>query len=202
MPLLGALGAAALVLVLLPLTQTIGDREVQALEIRKVEAVLQPPPPPPPPQAEERSEVEVAEVAPQMEAEAAPMTLAQLEVSLNPGLGNVTAGAFQVGGFSLQPDVMADLDIFEISELDRRPRVISAPELVKPYELSREGISGRVRLKVLIEPSGRVKVLDVISSDHPRLVRHARQFAEQCLYESPTRNGKPVAVAFILPINY
>lgn len=214
-PLLGALAATALVLILLPLTQTIGKREAPKLELRMVDTVLLPPPPPvvhPQPARQEDSQMKLN--VPGMEAEMPDVALEPLEVNLQPGIGQVMAGVFQIGefsgklsgggadGISMKPDVMDDLDIFEIGELDRRPRVISAPELIKPYELARDGISGRVRLKVLIEPSGRVRVLDVISADHPRLIRHARQFAEQCLYESPTRNGVPVAVAFILPISY
>ena len=91
---------------------------------------------------------------------------------------------------------------FEIADLDRIPRCIKPGQLVYPAELKRFQLEGEVRLLVLISKEGRVKVVEVDKSAHPAFDRAAIKAAESSLYESPVKDGLPVAVRFYLPVKF
>ena len=66
----------------------------------------------------------------------------------------------------------------------------------------RRGLEGEVKLLVLIDEKGKVRVLDVVSSTHPEFVEPSRRAAEDSIYEPPKRNGETVKVQFYLPIRF
>jgi len=129
-----------------------------------------------------------------IQIQALPTGAPQLELAI----GELMA----VEAFPLTVDPVDEAAVFEIAELDRTPRLISNPMKVVPYHLLRDGVRGQVRLKVLIDPAGRVSVLDVIHADDDQLIRPARKFAEACRFESPMRNQIPVATAYVFPITF
>lgn len=198
--LLGGLAVTLLILLVLPLTRLLNPPAPQQRTWHEIEIVRDPPEPPPPepPAPEEHTAAQQPELAGQPE----PLDLSQLEIALRPGVGDALAGSISLHGFALAPTTSSELDIFEVSDLDRVPRVINRPRLVVPQELARDGIRGTVRLQVRIDPNGRVTVLGVESADHPRLIDFARRYAERCLFESPTRGGQKVSTRYTLPITY
>lgn len=199
----GALLGMAGIFLLVPATHWLNpDDGKRALTQRPVEVVRQPPPPPLAADMREQSPQASDIPLPAVTENPAELPLQSLNIPLQPGYGDAMAAAFAPPGFAVTADAAADMAIFQVSELDRIPRVISSPGLFLPPELAREGIGGRVRLEVIIHPNGGVEVVDVISADHPRLVRHARRFAEQCVFEPPTRGGRRVAAHYEFPISY
>ena len=66
----------------------------------------------------------------------------------------------------------------------------------------RRGLEGEVKLLVLIDEKGKVRVLEVVSSTHPDFIEPSRKAAEDSIYEPPRRNGEAVKVQFYLPIRF
>ncbi len=197
---LGGVGVTVAILLVLPLTQWISDSVNRPELDRQVDIVREPPQPPPPdPPAEEKQD---KTEEPELDQQSEQLDLTQLQIAITPGMGDVAAGNFTVTGFAIGPDALGEMEIFDISDLDRIPQAVSYPKFVIPRELERDGIRGDIRLIVLITPDGKVHLAGVESTDHPRLVRHAKEFAEKIRYESPMRNGQKVATKFILPLKY
>lgn len=195
-----ALFLTALLFYLLPLTQILGGKPEELLTLQPVDYAD----PPPKPQLEEEPEVEEEpepEPLPELDEPPPPKPeLASLAVDLRTGPAYVDQ-AFDLGSFGVAPDVGKDL-VFEIADLDRIPRCIKPGQLVYPAELKRFQLEGEVRLLVLISKEGRVKVVEVDKSAHPAFERAAIKAAESSLYESPVKDGLPVAVRFYLPVKF
>lgn len=187
------------IFILLPFTQMItsfnDDREM----LRTAD-VTEPPPELPPPPEEEPPEEEQQEETPELESEPEPISLTDLQVSLAAGMGGFGANVGVVNFDALGPSM--DQLIFEVKDLDRTPRVIRQGRLEYPFELKRERIEGLVRLKVIIDERGRVRVAEVLEATNRAFVRAAVQAAEDSLFESPTRNGEAVKAYYILPIRF
>lgn len=187
------------IFILLPFTQMItsftDDREM----LRTAD-ISEPPPELPPPPEEEPPEEERQEDKPDFEMEPEPISLTDLQVSLAAGLGGFGASLGVVNFDALGPSM--DQLIFEVRDLDRTPRVIRQGRLEYPFELKRERIEGFVRLKVIIDERGRVRVAEVLEASHRAFVRAAVQAAEDSLFETPTRNGQAVRAYYILPIRF
>jgi len=70
-----------------------------------------------------------------------------------------------------------------------------------PVEAAREGIQGRVWLKLLVGKSGEVKHVDVISGD-PVLAKAAIKAAKRWTFEPFIRNGEPLEVSTEIPFDF
>ena len=178
---LGALAISFAIGILLPLTQLLNPGDGKKI-VRSVEVAL-PPPPPPPDQSME-------------------IDLSQLDISLNAGVGNVMAGAFAFKGFAAKSDAMSEMKIFNLADLDRKPKLLRKPSVKYPPSLKRNKVEGNVRLLVLINERGSVKVLKVLSSDHPEFTESATKAVERSRYEAPKKNGQPVRTKFLLPVGF
>ncbi|GHB99210.1 TonB family protein [Cerasicoccus arenae] len=196
-----ALVTAVLFVLVVPLSHWLAKDPV-APPPRTISTVTLPPPPPPPLTTEQEVVQEIAEVT-----ASAPRPLgAPIELQALPTqtlqLSGVTTGVLDIEQFPLQMSGPAEALVFDVVDLDRVPQLISNPARVMPYDLLRDEIRGQVRLKILISPKGHVSVLEVLSTDHERLITPARRFAEKCRFEPPMRNNQPVATAYIFPISF
>ena len=59
-----------------------------------------------------------------------------------------------------------------------------------------------MRLLVVIDPIGHVKVIQVLESTHPEFTRAAITAAEQSLYESPRKGGAAVSARYTLRVPF
>lgn len=190
------------IFVLFPFTQFIGDQTRDMVSLRSVDVAPPPPPPPPPdepppeePPTEEPPPPDLSEPPP-------PLDLAQLEMALNPGMGDDFSNAFSVAGFDVAGDTASEIMTFMISDLDEMPRLIKGKRPRHPPDLLRERIEGIVRLKVLLDETGRVQVQSVISSSYTAFEKPAINAAEDFRYTPPTKNGEPARTTFVLPIKF
>ena len=124
-----------------------------------------------------------------------------LDVTLNVGPGDFKA-AFSLANYNPAPDGFGQQLIFDVHELDRTPNPVKRGALFYPPHLKRKGLEGEVKLLVLIDEKGKVRVLDVVSSTHPDFVEPSRKAAENSIYEPPRRNSEAVKVQFYLPIRF
>lgn len=196
---LGALGTAFAIGIILPLTQLLNPSEAKKT-IRSVEVAL--PPPPPPPISEPPPPPDTPEEPPPPPEQPMNLDLSQLDLSLNAGTGNMMAGAFGFKGFAVQSDAMSEMKIFNLAELDRKPRLLRKPAIKYPPTLKRQKMEGNVRLLVLINERGSVKVLKVLSSDHPEFTEAATKAVQRSRYEAPKKGGQAVRTKFLLPVPF
>ncbi|WP_309397768.1 energy transducer TonB [Cerasicoccus maritimus] len=179
-------------------------KEPQVIENTQVELFSYEPPPPPPQIAQ--SEPMLAQQAADASA-AAPRPLGEpIELQAlptnSPALAGFATGLLEVDEFPVEMTGLAEIPVFEVVDLDSIPQMVSSPPREKPYELQRAGVSGAVRLKVLISPAGFVSVVEVLSYDDERLIKYAKRFAEKCRFEPPMHNNQPVTATYVFPIGF
>lgn len=193
------------VFLVLPLIQTIGGVGGPDSLLRSVDVAELPPPPPPPPPMEEPEPEPEPEPPPELLEEAPPLDLAQIELALNPGLGDGSFGDFSVklvdqlseGGGSEELD-----EIFSLSDLDQRPRVIFQRKPTYPTELRRSRRQGTVYVVFHVDTSGRVVDPKVEKSTDPAFERAALEAVRQWRFEPGTRNGQNVQFKLRIPITF
>ena len=198
---LSAVALTAGIFVLFPFTQYIGSQSRDLVKVRSVD-VAPPPPPPPPEEPPPEEEPKEEPPPPDLSEPPPPLDLAQLEMALNPGMGDSFGNAFSVAGFDVAQDTASEIMTFEISDLDKTPRLLEGRRPRHPPQLLREGVEGVVRLRVLLDQNGRVRVKSVISSTRSAFERPAIRAAEKFRYTAPTKNGEPARAVFVLPIKF
>lgn len=193
------LGAVAAFLLLLPLTQFISGFKPKDTTVRRFEITL-PPPPPPPPEPPPAEEPPPEPPPPVIQPPPPPLSLAQLEMAINPGTGGALAGNFSLGGFEMDAaDTASEMMVFEISDLDQAPRLVrNTPPLYTP-QMRRDRRPGLMRLELLIKPDGTVEVQRIVDSTETLYNELARRFASTLVFTPPTRGGQPVAARYIFP---
>lgn len=186
---------------LLPLTQFIGGQKKDVIEFREFDIAQ--PPPPAPPDLEEPPEPEPEETPPpELREPPPPLDLAQLEMALNPGIGDAQAAGLGFGGLEAQPDALADLKLFDVKDLDERPKVLKAVNMVAPIEFRKERRSGRVQLVIQIDEMGRTTVLEIADTTSPLIVDNAIEAAEQFLWTPPKKNGEAVRAKYTITLGF
>ena len=198
--LLFAAGVSLGLFCLLPLSEFIDDSE---WTVRKVDATEFSPPPPPQTEMEKKIEKQAHEkpISPKLAAPVQTLDVDPLNVTLEVGPGDFKA-AFALTNHNPAPDGYEHELVFALHDLDGNPNVIKRGRLTYPPKLMRRGLEGEVKLLVLIDEKGKVRVLDVVSSTHPDFVEPSRKAAEDSIYEPPRRNGEAVKVQFYLPIRF
>ena len=199
--------AAVLVLIfflVLPVMQHVSRPPAKDMELRQVGTANLPPPPPPPPEEEPEQE-EQEEQPPELQEEAPPLDLSQLELALNPGFGGGGFGGGMdvnlfdsVGGKS---DEESDA-IFSMADLDQPPRVVYQPAPEYPPELHSKNLQGTVYIIFVIDKTGRVRNPIVQKSDHPAFERPALKAIKRWRFEPGKRKGKPVQFKMCVPITF
>lgn len=184
--------AALFVMLLVPLTQIMQpfQKSVESIE----EANIAPPPPPPPP-LEDPPPPPPEEEPPPPDLETPPPmpTLDQLEVSLNPGTGDLSIGA----GLGIRVDFSTESaeqleQIFDFGDLDEIPRIIREGRFRYPPNSPRGQGEAFVRVLIYINKDGRAKVQKVVDFSHSEFVNAVTSMAEDSRFTSPMRNGKKV----------
>jgi protein TonB len=147
------------------------------------------PPPPPPQEDEPEPEKEEEPEPPELTETAPPLDLAQLELALNPGFGDGwTVGDFAVDLKSLAGDGEDVDELFSLSDLDQKPRVVHQPSPVQNAH-TRKRAPGTVNVMFIVDQRGRVESPVVQSSSDP-----------EWKFEPGTLNGEPARFRMRVPI--
>ncbi|MBI1178864.1 TonB family protein [bacterium] len=195
----GALTVA--VFLVLPLTQTVsGARE--SLQVVNMESVTPPPPPPPdePPPPEDKPEPAKEPEQLQEDTSLPPMSLSQLEMALEGGTGS-GIGDFSFG-FNTASNMVDQIDVFELSQLDKAPTPTMQIPPNYPAEMQRNKVSGDVVLMLVLDEKGRVREAKVERSSNPAFERPAIDAAKQWMFEPAVKDGKPVRARLRAPIRF
>ncbi|MBM4164124.1 MAG: energy transducer TonB [Lentisphaerae bacterium] len=202
--LLGAALTVAIFLIL-PVLENIGRAEERTdLNLTSVDAVE--PPPPPPTVEEEKPEPPPEEPPPPELTEAAPpLDLSQLELALNPGMGDGLGGDFAVKLSPMGADgagMQAAEDIFSLADLDQAPRAIFQPPPGYPPEMKKKRLQGTVHIVFIVDKDGRVKDPKVQKSDNPAFDASALGAIKRWRFEPGKVGGQSVQFRMRVPITF
>jgi protein TonB len=191
----------------LPLLERITSTAQTDMIVQGVNTAL-PPPPPPPPIEEEKEEEEPEEEPPpppKLAEETPPLDLSQLELALNPGTGGGAGGDFEVrlpvGGAASQESGGDVEQLFSMSDLDQKPRVIYQPSPQPSAQLQKLA-PATVTIVFVVDQRGRVENPIVQSSSNPAFDAPAIAAVKQWKFEPGKRNGEPVRFRMRVPITF
>ncbi|MEM9446461.1 MAG: energy transducer TonB [Verrucomicrobiota bacterium] len=204
------LGAAAgmtlVVFLMLPIFQKIAGGLGKDRTIREVEMAQLPPPPPPPPEEEEpEPEEEEEPPPPQLDEEPPPLTLDQLELALNSGMGGVGGDfgmSLNIGDVVNKQMKEAGDKAFSMAELDKPAQAVFQGLPVYPPELQKKKLKGRAIITFIVGKDGRVQSPKAIKSDHPAFGKAAVDAVRKWKFEPGERDGKKVAMKMKVPISF
>ncbi len=199
---LGAVALTAIFFLILPLMQAISEPPDDQMTTASVDVVIPPPPPPPPEEEEDEPEEEEPE-PPELAEEPPPLSLAQLELALNQGIG----GGWGAADFTVNIDRVvggrgdSDGGLFDLSELDQKPQVIYQPA-PSINDTIRNEAPGTVVLIFFVDTEGRVQNPKILRSDHQVFNRAAINAVKQWRFEPGKRGGEPVRFRMKVPITF
>lgn len=89
-----------------------------------------------------------------------------------------------------------------IFQLSKMPRFIRQVEPVYPKTLQLQGISGKVKLSILIDSKGKVREIKILKSKHPEFSKAAIEAINNSSFMPAEINGKSVATRYKTSINF
>ena len=92
--------------------------------------------------------------------------------------------------------------VFELSELDRAPKRISAVRPEYPPKLKQRGVQGRVILRIVIDKKGNVIAAHGRGSTHPAFLKPSIDAVLKWKFEPGYKDGSPVMTRRIQPIAF
>jgi protein TonB len=199
-----ASGVTLSIFLVLPILQAISANRDADLEVQGLNMAELPPPPPPPPEEEKPDDEKPPEPSPELTENAPPLDLSQLELALNPTVGEGLFGDFTVKLVNQLVDGNGSgLDeIFSLSDLDQKPRPIFQRPPSYPQELRKQKRQGTVYVLFTVDRQGRVTDAKVDKSTDPAFEQPALEAVKQWKFEPGTRKGEPVQFRMRIPITF
>jgi protein TonB len=195
--LMGVVFAFAL-FALMAAIQLLGERPVPEGDV--VEKVLTYTPPEVEEIVEDLPPPEEEEPPPELEAEPPSLSLAQLDIALNPGTGGALVGDFSMPTIASTAAALGTEDFIDFSDLDQVPRPLPGSNLNFPRRLKRRAVSGRVVLLIKLDEQGRVLESSVESSSLPEFEKIVASQVAKWRFTPPTRQGEPVRAQARFPV--
>ncbi len=203
---IGAVAMAALLYLVIPFSQALQGGDYDRWVVREMEVVaIEPPRPPELEEEEEEPEPEPEEEEmPELPEEDFQIEFTQLDVYLNPGMGDAVAIGIQSGAFDLEADTMGAIqDVFDFDELASPPSRINTPRYDYPRQLERQGVREvRLVVEILIDERGRSRFQKILEASHSHSAVEglARSLANQVRFTVTEIEGRPVKVRARFPI--
>ena len=195
----GGTGFALALFVLMALAQTLGEvvvpkqdvsEEIAVFDIPDIEEFEEEEPPPPPEE----------EPPPELEVEPPQLSLAQLDIALNPGTGGSLAGDFAMPTIAATSSSLGTEDFVDFSDLDQTPKPMPGYTLRFPRRLQRKPANGRVVLLIKLNEQGEVVSADIESSNLPDFEKIVAEQVAKWKFTPPTKEGTPVRAQARFPI--
>jgi TonB family protein len=128
-------------------------------------------------------------------------TLEQLEVSLNPGTGDLSLGTGLGVNLDFSTESTSQLEeIFGFGDLDEMPHLVREGRFRYPPNSPRGRGEAFVRLLIYVETDGRISVQKVIDYSHKEFIEAATRMAEGSRFSPPMRKGQAVRSSYEWPI--
>ena len=138
-------------------------------------------------------------VQPGVDADAA-RSWVELELELNPGAGGV--GIYAGLNPKVSTDAIAEMKIFDLSEVDREPRPLMRIPPQYPPKLLFNRVSGRVDLLIVIDEEGRVTDHQVRRFTHNEFKREVTRVIRKWKFSPAMKDGRKVSVRKIQPFYF
>lgn len=194
----------ALIYIGLPGLEMLTSKTKENHTLRDVQTVDMPPPPPPPPQQPKQKVAQPDPPRPKLKQPRQRIIPIQSAMDLSMGFGNIKgdfAIDFGIEAGALKQQIQ-DL-IFEVSELDNPPRPLVRLEPVYPPHARMRRIEGYVHLEFLVDTSGDVQDVNVLSSQPgDTFLAAAIRAVERWRFEPGTKDGKPVVTRVRQNVNF
>ncbi len=158
--------------------------------------------PPPPMQIIEEHEEEKMDQKDieDLKQDTPPPSLDMLEMAFSTNLSGIGTGDFAMPNFNVGEDL--ENMIFEMKDLDERPRATVQTKPQYPLDLRQAGIGGRVEVEFLVDPTGSVRNVKIISSTNPGFDENVLRAVRTWRFEPGKKNGKKVTVRVRQPIPF
>lgn len=196
-----AVGITATLFGIIPFSHVMA-RPSKTLELRKTSVADLPPPPeetPPPPPEEQKQRDDVA--PPTLGDDAPPPAPLMADLDVAVGGGGYLPG-FVAGAGAAAAEVGAALDTFDVSELEKRPEVVSQVAPAYPPELRKAKIEGTVTLVFLLAEDGRVEDPRVENSSRPEFEKPALEAVRRWRFKPGMKDGQAVKTHMRLPLRF
>ncbi|MBT5901694.1 MAG: energy transducer TonB [Opitutaceae bacterium] len=115
-----------------------------------------------------------------------------IKVPLCVGTINVTAG--------VETGTWAPAGLSGIESLDSTPRAISQIAPRYPHDMRRSGIDGRVMVRMVVGPDGRVRSAEALKFSHRPFADAATKAVKKWKFEPGKRQGRRVAFRLTVPV--
>ena len=183
------------------LMQIIATQQKPQQAVELADFTLPPPDPPfeedePPPEPEDPPD------PPEPEPEPPNLTLEQLDLALNPGMGGQWGGDFRLPTVDTSAQGLGTLDVFDLKDLDTKPRPTKRVSPVYPKSLQKAGISGRVILLFIVDANGKVANLKVESSTNSGFNQAAIDAVKKWIFEPGIKDNRKVKTRVRLPMPF
>jgi protein TonB len=153
------------------------------------------------------------EIAPQIEEEKLPeaapepeLTEAPQDIPLSADLEVATGGGGALMGFgeirSLTSATEIQEDVFDVTELEKRPEAVSQVSPAYPAELRKARIEGVVTLIFVLDETGRVEEPRVETSSRPEFEKPALDAIRKWRFSPGMKEGQPVRTYIRLPMRF
>jgi len=122
------------------------------------------------------------------------LKMPEFDLAADGGIGMSVAAPPRVEGID---------SVFSLGELDQKPRLIHQIEPVYPHEARSKGVEGKVILQFVVNKSGHVTNIRIVSSA-PKGVfdQRAKEAVSKWRFEPGMYRGKPVDSRVTLPIRF
>jgi protein TonB len=148
---------------------------------------------PPPPPEEEEPPPELDEAPPEL-------SLAQLDIALNPGTGGSLIGDFSMPVIQTSSAALGTEDFVDFSDLDQMPRPVAGTQLKIPSRLRRKKARGTVTILLKLSETGEVLEVELVKSDLPQFDDVVLGQVAEWRFTPPTQQGRPVRAKAKLPV--
>jgi len=196
----GALLLALCCFLVLPVLQAISAGSKLDLTLVPVDTAELPPPPATEDEPEKEEQKE--EKPPELDEEAPPLDLAQLEMALNAGMGDGGIGGDFVVKIQGLGGAGGGIDsLFSLSDLDQKPRAVHQPQPVLSA-LLRKKMPAKVIVLFIVDQNGRVENPIVQTSSDPAFDAAVLSAIKQWKFEPGKRDGQPVRSRMRQPFQF
>ena len=95
-------------------------------------------------------------------------------------------------------------DVYDLNDVEERPRLAAGQTLTYPAPLLLAGIEGRVVLQVIVDTTGEVedRSMSVVESTDPRFIPAAKEYLLKAHFSPGRIVGRPVRVRVQIPVDF
>jgi periplasmic protein TonB len=99
--------------------------------------------------------------------------------------------------------VGAESSIYNLKDLDTPPKAKSPRATpLYPFSLKKAGIQGEAIIRFVVDVSGSVRDVEVVSANHPAFGRAAADAVAKWRFQPGIKNGQPVNTRMQIPIGF